>query len=101
MKSTDCLSLLLVITLELAGCVPASSTMIPTQVKTLTSSPTLIPPTSTSTFTPTATVTPTLYPTLAPEQASYNENFQAHTWNSKQIINPFRGRCGRSLTVSR
>jgi hypothetical protein len=34
-------------------------------------------------------------------KASYNENFQAHTWVSEQIINPFRGRCGRSLTISR
>jgi hypothetical protein len=69
MKSTHCLSLLLVIALELAGCVPAGSTMIPTQAKTLVSSPTVIAPTSTSTFTPSATITPTLPSTLEPEQA--------------------------------
>jgi hypothetical protein len=69
MKSTNCLSLLLVIALEVAGCAPAGSTTIPTQVETPVSSPTLFPPTSTSTVTPSATVTPTLPPTLGPEQA--------------------------------
>jgi hypothetical protein len=69
MKSTNCLSLLLVIALELAGCMPANLTTIPTLAETPVSSATLIPPTSTSTFTPTATVTPTLSPTLEPKQA--------------------------------
>jgi hypothetical protein len=70
MKSTHCLSLLLVITFELAGCVPADPIMTPTQVKSPVSSPTLIAPTSTSTFTPTVTITPTSPPTLEPEQAN-------------------------------
>lgn len=69
MKSTHYLSLLLVITLELAGCVPAGSETIQTQVETQVSSPTILAPTSTSTFTPTATIMPTLPPTLPPEQA--------------------------------
>jgi hypothetical protein len=69
MKSTRCFSLLLVIALELVGCVPAGSETIPTQVKTPVSSLTNLPPTSTSTITSTATITPTLYPTLQPKQA--------------------------------
>jgi hypothetical protein len=69
MKPINYSSLLLVIALGVAGCVPAGSTTIPVQTDTPIPSATLPSPTSTSTFAPTETSTVTPPATLEPKLA--------------------------------
>lgn len=69
MKLIHYLYLPLVIALTLSGCVPASLTVIPTQVETQPPSPTFIQPTVTPNLAPTETITLTPPATLKPAQA--------------------------------